>query len=780
MNSHSLKYKKLLTLAFVVCLAIVSFLAYQYTAHAASGCDFSGVYNSTDVSNRSCSMSPSGGNIFTSVSGHLSASGIDGNGYAVTTVCITGVSGQTVCDSREIRARSGEESLYAKCPETNCSSSVLSVTAFRADFSASAGSTEVPPEGCPHGGTPPNCNDPFNPNAGFCTPESQNGNVSEVLHYSMPKGAEIYSWRADDGDPRGDNDPFYDVAFHKSGTYNITANYNGYYSTCVAKVGGGGGGEQVGPPSSNLKLQICPKGTKAPCTQGVSVLVNQVQEFVAWYSEDGGKNWVDKTADTGFGLKENANAKLPDHNYNNSCSVGFCKTVRGLRYVPVDSDYGPFTKATYIGVVRNDQDCSTSGNGCPGINANYSGTGAEIYYRIVPIPPETIIAPTVLNIDNSTCSKLRINWADNSSNEQGFTVWRSTSPNSGFVNISGNLPPNSIYYVDTPPATGITFYYMVKAFKSGLPDAQSNTLGSVNNPCNNASISGKVFNDLNSNGSKGGNESGVNGRTVFLQNSAGTQTFATFTTYGDGDYNFANLTNGGSYRVTHPVPSGWTRTTDDSRPFTASGVETWSFGIHQDEIQFNYSLSNSGTSSATKGSGNVFTQNTITKSLSAGSAQPVTLSVSGAPSGVSYSIANNPCSPNCTSAITFTITPSAPTGTFGILVTGQPLGRTTQFNLVISSAPGNVSCSASPSSVFIGQAVTWTGAVSGGVPPYTYAWSGTNIPTSPAPSNNPYSKTYDTIGTKTAQLRVTDSLGTQFTCPSATAVVNFNPDFEEF
>ena len=90
-----------------------------------------------------------------------------------------------------------------------------------------------------------------------------------------------------------------------------------------------------------------------------------------------------------------------------------------------------------------------------------------------------------------------------------------------------------------------------------------------------------------------------------------------------------------------------------------------------------------------------------------------------------------------------------------------------------------VSCSASPLSGVIGQQISWTANVSGGTGPFTYAWSGTNIPT-PAPGGNPYRITYNTIGQKTTSVTITDSLNAQGTCPAVTAQVNFFPHFEEF
>ncbi|MEX2013757.1 MAG: CARDB domain-containing protein [Parcubacteria group bacterium] len=194
---------------------------------------------------------------------------------------------------------------------------------------------------------------------------------------------------------------------------------------------------------------------------------------------------------------------------------------------------------------------------------------------------------------------------------------------------------------------------------------------------------------------------------------------------------------------------------------------------------FNYNLSNSGTSSVTKGSGNVFTQNTITKTLTASPTQSVTLSLAGVPSGTTYSISNSSCSPTCTSVITFTVSPSTLVGTYPITVTGSPLNKQTNFNLVISGSPMSVSCSADKGTALVGETVTWTATVSGGTLPLSYSWSGTSIPTNPAPSTNPFSIVYSTIGLKNTTVTVTDDVSLQATCLS-TIQINFDPEFEEF
>ena len=90
----------------------------------------------------------------------------------------------------------------------------------------------------------------------------------------------------------------------------------------------------------------------------------------------------------------------------------------------------------------------------------------------------------------------------------------------------------------------------------------------------------------------------------------------------------------------------------------------------------------------------------------------------------------------------------------------------------------SVSCSASPDPAKIGELVTWTASVSGGTPPYTYSWSGSESLSGDTAS---VTKTYSTLGTKTATVTVTDSDSISAECdPAGVVQIYFNPRFEEF
>lgn len=229
------------------------------------------------------------------------------------------------------------------------------------------------------------------------------------------------------------------------------------------------------------------------------------------------------------------------------------------------------------------------------------------------------------------------------------------------------------------------------------------------------------------------------------------------------------------------VFSGWSGDCSGTGLCQLTMTGSKSVSANFSQVAFNYSLSNDGSENVAKTSGNAFGQVVITKNHVAGATQPVSLTLSGVPSGTSYSISSGTCSPTCSSTITFTVGPTTPVGTHNITVTGSPLSRTTNFNLVVTGSPFSVTCSVNPgTTAILGQNVTWSATVSGGVPPLTYTWSGSGIPTSPAPSTNPYTRTYSTIGTKTATLTVRDGDSVQSTCPPATIEITFDPNFEEF
>ena len=101
---------------------------------------------------------------------------------------------------------------------------------------------------------------------------------------------------------------------------------------------------------------------------------------------------------------------------------------------------------------------------------------------------------------------------------------------------------------------------------------------------------------------------------------------------------------------------------------------------------FDFSLSNGGNKSVTRG-GSV--TNTLTASLVSGTAQAVSFSISGLPSGVTGGFSPASCTPYCSSTLTLSASASAATGSATVTVTGAGggLSRTTNFTLTVNAPP---------------------------------------------------------------------------------------------
>ncbi|MCD8483272.1 MAG: fibronectin type III domain-containing protein [Verrucomicrobia bacterium] len=61
---------------------------------------------------------------------------------------------------------------------------------------------------------------------------------------------------------------------------------------------------------------------------------------------------------------------------------------------------------------------------------------------------------------------IRVQWDDQLTDEDGYIVERSTQPDTGFVEVA-NLPANSSVFNDTTTAVNVTYYYRVRALRSG-------------------------------------------------------------------------------------------------------------------------------------------------------------------------------------------------------------------------------------------------------------------------------------------------------------------------
>lgn len=94
-----------------------------------------------------------------------------------------------------------------------------------------------------------------------------------------------------------------------------------------------------------------------------------------------------------------------------------------------------------------------------------------------PITPTPLAAPSGLAADNTTDGQITLTWTDNSDGEDGFSIERSTSMDSGFAEV-GTVNADIETFVDTTVEPGMTYYYRVKATGT-LDSSYSNVVNSM-------------------------------------------------------------------------------------------------------------------------------------------------------------------------------------------------------------------------------------------------------------------------------------------------------------
>ncbi|MDD5652813.1 MAG: fibronectin type III domain-containing protein, partial [Candidatus Omnitrophica bacterium] len=116
--------------------------------------------------------------------------------------------------------------------------------------------------------------------------------------------------------------------------------------------------------------------------------------------------------------------------------------------------------------------------------------GTKYYYRIratndtgdsgysnevsvtMPLPAA---APSNLVASSALVNQINLSWTDNANNENGFKLERSAAQANGFTQIA-NLGANTTAYEDKDLASGMTYYYRIKAFNESGDSAYSNVL----------------------------------------------------------------------------------------------------------------------------------------------------------------------------------------------------------------------------------------------------------------------------------------------------------------
>lgn len=110
----------------------------------------------------------------------------------------------------------------------------------------------------------------------------------------------------------------------------------------------------------------------------------------------------------------------------------------------------------------------------------YNGSGDSGYSNeaIITICPK---APGALAASAVSSSRIDLSWTDNSSNETGFRIERSTGNNSNFTEIVGNLPAGTTSYSSTGLTFNTVYYYRVRAYNTHGDSAYSGEASATTN-----------------------------------------------------------------------------------------------------------------------------------------------------------------------------------------------------------------------------------------------------------------------------------------------------------
>ena len=81
--------------------------------------------------------------------------------------------------------------------------------------------------------------------------------------------------------------------------------------------------------------------------------------------------------------------------------------------------------------------------------------------------------PLVGLVPGADAAQLKLDWADNSSNEKGFEIWRKTGTGGTYAQIASQ-GSNATSFVDTTVTAGVTYCYQVRAYNDAGESAPSN------------------------------------------------------------------------------------------------------------------------------------------------------------------------------------------------------------------------------------------------------------------------------------------------------------------
>jgi hypothetical protein len=106
--------------------------------------------------------------------------------------------------------------------------------------------------------------------------------------------------------------------------------------------------------------------------------------------------------------------------------------------------------------------------------SDYASLGQYFIFATLPTTQVLPDAPTDLSVIPASYSQINLNWADNSANENGFSIERSANEIDNWIKI-GFTPANTTTYADSGLTPGTNYHYRISAYNVVGSSDHSNT-----------------------------------------------------------------------------------------------------------------------------------------------------------------------------------------------------------------------------------------------------------------------------------------------------------------
>src|SRR6185369_5864455 len=140
---------------------------------------------------------------------------------------------------------------------------------------------------------------------------------------------------------------------------------------------------------------------------------------------------------------------------------------------------GGYSVGLQSGAATNFASVTTTGNTVSYAAANNAQTNAITSGTAYIFTPVIATAPTALNFTGTAAVTTTLNWTDNSSNEVGFAIYRSTDGGVNYTFLT-QTAANAVAFTDNTVAPSTNYFYRVFAVTEGaLLSVTTNAAGDI-------------------------------------------------------------------------------------------------------------------------------------------------------------------------------------------------------------------------------------------------------------------------------------------------------------